>query len=693
MSVKTDEVCTIAIAGHGQSGKTTLLEHLLFATGTINKAETVESGKTTSDYTQEEIERKVSVYSTLSHLRFGKKEINFWDAPGLSGFVGEVILAFRASELGLIVLDGRVGVQIETIKFWRNLNSRNKARLIFANKMDDTKADYKHCLEDVKKQFSVEAFPVTIPMYEGEVYKGVLDVLHGVAYVMEGDKEKEVPIPESYQALYKERLDNLAAASAEGDDELMLKFIDEGELTTEEIERGLSLALRDNRVVPFFAGSALQGSGLTPLLRFINEIVPSCEGSLERAINKEGESVSVKVAENAEFSGLVVKTSNDQFSGKLSYIKVVQGMLKADTEVFNLREEKKEKIGKLYKSVGKKMVEVSSLVAGDVGIASKLAFTKTNDTLASSLECLPFVKLKTPEPIYSIAVSAKEKKSEDKITEALYKVCEEDMTVSFTFNPETKQNVLSGMGDIHTGIILSKIEKQTKVNIITSSPRIAYRETIQRKAQAEYTHKKQSGGHGQFGRVVLSIAPIARGEKYTFTNAVFGGAISKGYIPGVEKGVLEAMERGVLAGYPVVDVAVTVLDGKEHPVDSSEMAFKIAGRNAFRNAMKEAGAVLLEPIMNITVYVESAYLGDIMSDLSSRRGRILGQDSLSGGIEELRAQVPHKELLKYAIDLRSMTSGTGSFEMSFDHYDPISGKTAEEVIQSAKAFMEETEEN
>ena len=693
MSVKTDEVCTIAIAGHGQSGKTTFLEHLLFATGAIEKTETVESGKTTSDYTPEEIERKISVYSTLAHVHFGKKEINFWDTPGLSGFVGEVILAFRSSELGLILLDGRVGVQIETIKFWRNLNSRNKTRFIFANKMDDAKADYKHCLEDVKKQFAVDAFPVTVPMYEGEVYKGVLDVLHGVAYVMEGGKEKEVPIPESYQAIYKEKLENLAAASAEGDDELMLKFIDEGELTSEEIARGLSLALKDNRVVPFFAGSALQGSGFTSLLRFIDEIVPSSAGALERALNKEGEPVSIKVAEDEAFSGLVIKTSNDQFSGKLSYIKVVQGLLKADSEVFNLREEKKERVGKLYKCVGKKMVEVPSLVAGDVGIISKLAFTKTNDTLASSLECLPYVKLKTPEPIYSIAVSAKEKKSEDKITEALYKVCEEDMTVSFVFNPETKQNVLSGMGDLHTGIILSKIEKQTKVEVITAPPRIAYRETIQRKAQAEYTHKKQSGGHGQFGRVVLSIAPLTRGDKYSFTNAVFGGAISKGYIPGVEKGVLEAMDRGVLAGYPVVDVAVTVLDGKEHPVDSSEMAFKIAGRNAFRNAMKEAGPVLLEPIMNITVYVESTYLGDIMSDLSSRRGRILGQDSLSGGIEELRAQVPHKELLKYAIDLRSMTSGTGSFEMSFDHYDPISGKIAEEVIQSAKAFMEELEEN
>ena len=693
MSAKTENIRTIAIAGHGQSGKTTLLERLLFFSGAIEKAETVESGKTTSDYTPEEIERKISVYSSLSHLHFGNKVINFWDTPGLSGFVGEVILAFRSSEIGLVVLDGRVGVQIETIKFWRNLNSRNKPRFIFANKMDDAKADYKHCLEDVKKQFSVDAFPVTVPMYEGEAFKGVMDVLHGVAYVMEGDKEVEVAIPESYKALYKEKLESLAAASAEGDDELMIKFIDEGELTQEEIIKGLSLAIKDNRVVPFFAGSALKGAGLTSLLRFIDEISPSSEGSLERALNKNGESVSIKVAETEPFSALVVKTSNDQFSGKLTFIKVISGVLNADTEVFNLREEKKERIGKLYKSIGKKMVEVNSLPAGDVGIVSKLAFTRTNDTLASSLEALPFVKLKTPEPIYSIAVSAKEKKSEDKITEALYKICEEDMTISFVFNPETKQNVLSGMGDLHTGIILSKVEKQTKVEVITAAPRIAYRETIQRKAQAEYTHKKQSGGHGQFGRVVLSIAPLARGEKYSFTNAVFGGAISKGYIPGVEKGVIEAMERGVLAGYPVVDVAVTVLDGKEHPVDSSEMAFKIAGRNAFRNAMKEAGPVLLEPIMNITVYVESAYLGDIMSDLSSRRGRILGQDSLRGGLEELRALAPHKELLRYAIDLRSMTSGTGSFEMSFDHYDPISGKTAEEVIQSAKAFMEELEEN
>ena len=586
MNVATDNIRTIAIAGHGQSGKTSLLEALLFATGTIDRKETVESGRTTSDYSAEEIERKISIYSSLSHFKFNDKLINIWDTPGLSGFVGEVILAFRSSEMACIVLDGRVGVQIETIKFWRNLNSRNKGRFIFANKMDDAKANYEHCLEDVKKQFAVDAFPVTVPMYEGDVFKGVIDILHGMAYIMEGGKEKEVPIPQSYDAIYKEKLELLQAASAEGDDELMLKFIDEGSLTEEEVIKGLSLALKDNKIVPFFSGSALQGLGLTPLLRFIAEIVPSSEGALERATNNDGEDVSVKVDPLAPFSALVVKTSNDQFSGRLSFVKVIGGTLTSDSEVLNLREGKKERVGKLYKSIGKKMVEVSSLPAGDVGIISKLAFTKTNDTLAASQDVLPFVKLKTPWPIYSIAVSAKEKKTEDKITEALYKVCEEDMTVSFLFNSETKQNVLSGMGDLHTGIILSKVEKQTKVEIITSPPRIAYRETVQRKAQAEYTHKKQSGGHGQFGRVVLSIAPLPRGEQYSFSNAVFGGAISKGYIPGVEKGVLEAMERGVLAGYPVVDVAVTVLDGKEHPVDSSEMAFKIAGRNAFRNAMK-----------------------------------------------------------------------------------------------------------
>lgn len=692
MGFTTDKIRTIAVAGHGQSGKTSLVEHLLYVSGLIAKAESVDSGKTVTDYSQEEIDRKISIYSTLVNLQKDDKLINIWDTPGASDFIGEVIAAFRSSEAALIVLDGRSGVQIETIKYWRDLDRRNKPRLVFANKMDEARADFDNCIADVKKQFQVDVFPVSFPMGTGDNFKGVVDVLHGKAYKIEGEKEVETEIPAEYQDKYKDALEVLAGAAAEGDEELLVKFIDEGELSPEEISRGLTLAMADNRIVPLFAGSAINNSGLNSLLRFISEILPSPEGALERGVTKEGEEISVKLDPSAPLSAIVVKTSNDQFSGRLSYVKVITGTLSADSEVYNLREEKKERVGKIYKTLGKKLTEVKEIAAGDIGVLVKLTSTKTNDTLAASADVIPFVRLRTPEPIYSLAVSAIDKKNDDKVSEQLFKACEEDMTLSFAFNAETKQNVLSGMGDLHTSIVLDKVKNQSKIEIQTSIPRIAYRETIQRKSQAEYTHKKQSGGHGQFGRVVLAIEPLPRGEKYKFTNAVFGGAISKGYIPGVEKGVIEAMEKGVSAGYPVVDVAVTVLDGKEHPVDSSEMAFKIAARNAFKDAMRNAGPILLEPIMNLTVFVETSYLGDIMSDLSSRRGRILGQSSPANGIEEIRAQVPHKELLRYAIDLRSMTSGTGSFEMSFDHYDPISGKIADEIIAEAKAFMEEQEE-
>ncbi|EFW36575.1 putative translation elongation factor G [Treponema phagedenis F0421] len=692
MSVSTNDIRTIVIAGHGQSGKTSLTESLLAVSGVIQKPEAVQGGKTVSDYTPEEIERKISIYASLVHLPWKNKTINFWDTPGSSDLIGEVVTAFRSSEIALVLLDSRSGVQIETIKYWRDLDRRNKSRMVFVNKMDEERADFAHCISDIKKQFSVEAFPVTFPMGNGADFKGIVDVLKGKAYEISADgKEKEVDIPAEYMDEYKRQLEILAGAAAEGDEELLIKFIDEGELTSEEIARGLTLAIKDNRIVPAFAGSALKQSGLTSLLNFITDILPSAKGYLERA-EKGEEAVTVKVDETAPLSALVVKTANDQFSGRLSYLKVITGILNADSEVYNVNEQKKERIGKLYRPLGKKLVEIRELVAGDIGVAVKLANAKTNDTFTATADGLPFVKLRTPEPIYSIAVSATEKKNDDKLSEQLFKACEEDMTLSFQFNPETKQNVFSGMGDLHTGIILDRIKKQNKIEIETSVPRIAYRETIRQKAQAEYTHKKQSGGHGQFGRVVLAIQPLERGEQYSFANAVFGGAISKGYIPGVEKGVKEAMEHGVLAGYPVVDVGSTVLDGKEHPVDSSEMAFKIAARNAFKDAMRNAGPILLEPIMNLTVYVDTQYLGDIMSDLSSRRGKILGQSSLANGIEEIRSQVPHKELLRYAIDLRSMTSGTGSFEMSFDHYDPISGKIADEVIAAAKAFIEEQKE-
>jgi len=692
MGFSTDLIRTVAISGHGQTGKTTLIEQLLLAAGILQKAESVESGKTVSDFTPEEIERKISIYSAFAHLTWKDKLINVWDTPGSSDFIGEVISAFRASELALMMIDARAGVQIETIKLWRMLDRRNKPRLVFINHMDDDKADFMRSVQDIHSHFEVEVCPVTMPMGKGPAFKGVIDILHGRAWTVSGATEQESAIPEEYMEDYKRAREVLAGAAAEGDEELLVKFIDEAGLSDEDIIKGLKLAIKDNRIVPAFTGCAKTGCGVKSVLNFISDIIPSPAGALETTTGKDETEITVKVDPSKPLSALVIKTSNDQFSGKLSYIKVITGTLAADSEVFNITENKKEKIGKIYRTIGKKLVEIKELTAGDTGVAGKLAYAKTNDTLGASADILPFLKLRTPNPVYSMAVSAKDKKDEDKLGELLLRACEEDKTLRFVYNGETHQSVVSGMGDLHISIILNRIRSQTKIDIQTSVPRIAYRETIQRKAQAEYTHKKQSGGHGQYARVVLSINELPRGDTYSFTNAVFGGAISKGFIPGIEKGVKEAMESGVLAGYPVVDVGVSILDGKEHPVDSSEMAFKIAARNGFKDAMRNAGPILLEPIMNLTVFVDTAWLGDIMSDLSSRRGHILGQASLGGGIEEIRAQVPHKELLKYAIDLRAMTSGTGSFDMTFDHYSPISGKIADEVIVAAKEFIKQIEE-
>lgn len=687
MVFSTLNIRNVAIAGHGQTGKSSLFENLLFVSG--KEKEFIEpcTEKSTTGYTPEEVSRKISIYNSLANFVYKDRLVNIWDTPGSSDFVGEVITAFRSSGVSVLVVDGRFGVQIETIKLWRNLNSRNKPRMIFVNKMDDERADYNKVLKDLKDKFEVEFFPVTIPVSQGKSYKGVVDVFNGKAYGVTGTgmKEEEMEVPGDMAEEITRVKNLLAETAAEGDDDLFVKFLDEGELTKDEIIKGLTECMENNKAVPVFCGSCAKSSGILSLMDFIVDFSPSPLSHYDLTVSESGEESTVKFDENAPFSGLVIKTVFDQFSGKTSYVKIITGKIKADTEVYNIQENKKERIGKIYRCTGSRMEEIQEACAGDIVLCVKLASAKTNDTLAANQGSMVYKKLKHPYPVYSLAVKAKDKKQEDKLGELLLKKTEEDMTLKFSYNSETKQNVISGMGDLQLGIVLDKIKASSKIEIETSVPDIAYRETIQRKAQAEYTHKKQSGGHGQYGKVVLSIQPLERGMEYSFTNAVFGGAISKGYIPGVEKGVKEAMEHGVLAAYPVVDVGVTVLDGKEHPVDSSEMAFKIAARNAFREAMKKAGPILLEPVMNLTVFVESKYLGDIMSDLSGKRGKILGQDTLGSGIDEIRAQVPQSELMKYAVDLRSITSGTGSFEVSFDHYDPISGKIAEKIIEKAAA--------
>ncbi|MDR1249802.1 MAG: elongation factor G [Treponema sp.] len=694
MSFTTNRIRNVAIAGHGGTGKTTLFERLLFAGNALPKPETVESGKTVGDSTPEEIERKISIHAAFAHIERKDRKINIFDTPGSSDFIGDVILSFRAAEFALLTVDGRAGIQIETVKLWRNLENRKKPRGFFITKLEEERADFDKIMEDIKEKFKVDPVPLTLPMGTGPSFAGVIDVLREKAWLMDpaGGLEKEAAVPGEYQEQVASARERVIEAAAEGDDGLMERYIENGSLETEEIYCGLAEALADNKIVPAFAGSALKNSGMVPFLDFIVEVGPSPATARDTVLDREGKEQEIPIDPEKPLSALVIKTTFDQFSGKLSWIKVITGKLAAETEALNVSENKKERIGKIYVCLGKKLEEAKEFFAGDVGIISKSPTLRTNDTLSAGDPGLSFLPLRLPDPVHSVAVNAAAKKDDDKLGEFLVRAADEDRTFRYQYNGETRETVISGMGELQVNIILDKIKQNQKIEVETRVPRVAYRETITKKSNAEYTHKKQTGGHGQYGKVLLEIAPLQRGENYQFINAIFGGSIPKNYIPGVEKGVLEGMAAGTMAGYPVVDVEVKVVDGKYHPVDSSELAFKLAARNAFREAMRQAAPTMLEPVNNLTVFVEEKYLGDVMSDLSSKRGKILGQDSLGGGIEEIRAQVPQAELLRYSIDLRSITSGTGSFSVEFDHYAPISGRIAEDVIKAAEAFRVKEEE-
>ena len=697
MSYTTEQIRNIAIIGHGSTGKTTLLEHILFQGGMISRPETVDSGKTVSDYSEDEIARKISVRSSLTHVNTDDCKINFIDAPGAGDFVGEAILAIRSTETALLVIDGKSGVQIETVKLWRILERQKRPRMIFVTRLDEDRANFSNTLADIKEKFRVTPVAVTIPMEEGTSFRGIIDVLNNKAYMRPSShdqKEVASEVPAEYSEAVESARALLSEAAAEGNDELMEKYLIEGELTQEEILLGLKEALAEGKIIPAFAGSGFANSGTAALIDFIMQSAPSpFARAPEKAKDQDGNDVEMSIDPSKPASAFVFKTQIDQFSGRLSYIKAITGTILSDMDMVVSRDLHKERIGKLFTMQGKKLEETSSLSAGDIGVLAKISSLKTNDTISQFDKPISYAPLQLPSPVHMLAISAVNKKEEDKLNELLNRAAEEDLTFRVSYNPETKETVIAGMGEQQINMILDKIKSQSKIAAETRIPRVAYRETITKKATAEYTHKKQTGGHGQYARVVFEIEPLERGKDYEFENRIFGGAVSKGFMPGIEKGIHQAMEAGVLAGYPVVDTKTAIIDGKEHPVDSSEMAFKLAARGAFREAMKQASPVLLEPIMNLSVFVEDKYLGDVMSDLSGRRGKISGQNPIGGGIVQIDAQVPQAELLRYAIDLRSMTSGTGSFEVEFSHYAPISGKIAEDVIKAAQAFKtQEAEE-
>lgn len=690
MTITTEALRNIAVAGHGTTGKTILVESMLYSAGAIPRVESIESGKTVSDHTEEEIARQYSIRTSLTHAVWNDRKMNILDTPGASDFVGEVVAAFRAAESALIVVAARAGVQIETIKLWRRLNQREMPRMVFVNKLDEERADFATAVSDLSEKFQMNFVPVTIPIGNGTNFKGIISLIDMKAYMVPADGGKEVPteIPADMADAVEEAHAELIAAAAEGDEELEMKYLEEETLTPEEIRRGLSEALKANKVVPVLGGSATQNSGVVPLLNFIGNAAPSPAGSVETVVNSEGEESASAIDPAGSFSGFIFKTSIDQFSGKLSFAKTVTGTLTAETELYNVREQKKERAGKLYTALGKKLDETSGVVAGDIGVLAKVATAQTNDSMATADKPVSYKPLRLPQPVHSVALEAVNRKDEDKLAQMLGRATEEDKTFIVRYNRETKETVASGMGELHLNMILDKIKESQNIEVSTRVPKVAYRETVTKSAEAEYTHKKQTGGHGQFGRVVIKTRPLDGGEVYDFANMIKGGAVSRGYIPGIEKGFHEAMEHGVLAGYPVVGIGITLMDGKEHTVDSSEMAFKLAARGALNDAMKKAGPKLMEPVMSLNVFIDEEYLGDVLGDLSGRRGKVLGQEQLGGGIIEIKAHVPQAELLRYSIDLRSITSGTGGFELEFDHYDPISGKIAEDVISQAKATAE-----
>jgi len=691
MSFTTDSIRNIALTGHVSTGKTSLNEMILYNGGSISRPEPVETGKSVSDYTKEEIEKGISIYTTLSHTEWNNQKINILDTPGSSDFVGQVIAGLRAAETACICVAAEAGVQIETIKIWRILEERNLPRVVFINKMEKERASFSTCLEDLKDKFNANFVPFTIPIGESTGYKGIVDVMEEKAYMVpeSGKKESASDIPDDMKDAAAEYKNAIIETAAEGDDALMEKYFEEGTLSREDIIKGLKAGLAKNTFVPVLCGSATANSGMKSFLDCIAVAAPSPMGLTEKGKNSDDQDTEVIFDSEKSFSGFVFTTSIDQFAGKMSFIKIVTGKLTADSDIYNVRAKQKERTSKIYTALGKKLDEVNEISAGDIAVLTKLGDVSTNDSLSTADNLISYNPLKVPYPVHALTIKAVNKKDEDKLNQFLQRAAEEDMTFKINYNTETKENVISGMGELQINIILDQIKESQKIEMETKVPKVAYRETITKAVNnVEYTHKKQTGGHGQFGRVIINIKPLSRGDQYQFENLIKGGSVSRGYMPGIEKGLHDAMEAGVLAGYPVVDVGISIIDGKEHPVDSSEMSFRLAAKGALKDAISKSNPVLLEPVMNLRVFVDEQYLGDVLSDLSSRRGKVQGQEQLGGGIIEVDAQVPQAELLRYSIDLRSITSGTASFEMDFDHYDPISGKIADAVIAASKREQE-----
>jgi len=679
----------VLFAGHSHAGKTSLVSAMLFTAGSTQRLGRIDDGTTTTDYDDEEIARKMSISTAVAAAEWAGKKINLVDAPGFNLFVHEAKLAMPAVESAAIVVDGVAGVEVVTQRVWGDADEFELPRIVVASRMDRERADATRTLESLTSAFGRNVIPVQLPIGSEKGLKGVVDLVRMKAYTYElggNGKGKEGEIPADLAGAAQAGHEKIVELVAEGNDSLMEEFFDKGTIPDEHLIPGLRDAVRERRIFPLLFASGLGNIGADRVLDFIGEFLPAAteRPPVTAAVQpNNGEPATRKVADSEPLSMYVFKTVNDPFSGRISFFKVYSGVVKNDMTVQNFTRNTAEKLSHISVMQGKNAIAVPELHAGDIGAVAKLREVLTGDTLGDKAHPIQYPNIALPEPAITFAIEPKSRADEDKLGTGVHKLMEEDSMLRFFRDPQTKEFLIAGTGQQHIEVVVSKMKRRYHTEVTLKAPKVPYRETIRGRADVQGRHKKQTGGHGQFGDCKIRMEPLPRGGNFEFVNDIFGGAIPKNFIPAVEKGIVEAAARGYLAGYPVVDFRVTLYDGSYHDVDSNELSFKTAGRIAFKKAMEQAKPTLLEPIMKVEITVPDEFAGAIMGDLNSRRGRIQGMDNKAGNTV-VKAEVPMAEMLSYGNELTSMTQGRGSFHMEMAHYDVVPGMIQEKIVEKYK---------
>jgi elongation factor G len=676
----------VAVVGHGGCGKTQLVSAMLFAAGAVNRLGKVDDGSTITDFDEEEIARKHTLSSSLAHTEWQKTKINIIDTPGFANFLTDARAALRVAEAAVVVVDAVAGVEVQTEKLWADAESLNLPRLVVVNRLERERASLERTLESLHRDCSRTIIPIQMPLGEEKNFTGVVDLvrLKALTFAHDTGKVTESDVPAALAAEATAAREKLIEMVAEADEKLMEKFFEEGTLSQDDLIAGLRAATVAGKIFPLVCTSALHVIGMQPLLDAIVSFVPSPAERDFPALAADGSPTTIKAVDTAPYSAFVWKTIADPFAGRITMMRVVNGTLKSDATVYNITHDSSERFGHLLVLQGKTQTHVPELKAGDLGAVAKLKDTKTNDVLADKGSTLKLNDIKFPEPVLSYAIEPKSRGDEDKISTAMQRLKEEDPTIGYLRDPQTHELLLAGQGQLHIEVTVAKLKRRFGVEVNLKPPRIPYRETITASTEAHGRHKKQTGGHGQFGDCKIKVEPLPRGSDFEFVDDIFGGSIPRQFVPAVEKGIQDARTRGFLAGYPMVDFRATVFDGSYHAVDSNELSFKMAGSLAFKDAMSRARPTILEPIMQVEVYTPSDFAGDLMGDLNGRRGRIAGMDT-RGTMTVIKAQVPMAEMLTYEQHLTSATGGRGAYHMEYSHYEEVPHQLQAKIIAAAKA--------